>query len=156
MTLIVHSSAPVKRPVPTEAMIERRNQILGMSYGVKSLSYLLEEKKLWSCSLLGEKEYTYDSFHIKYSKWLNVPVPHIHLSPLDEPPVFRSLVKAPKRIRAEEESIENRMLSMYSPTMLRTQPSQLINFPHYLDNHFFIWPNPDLLVHRFYSCLQSF
>lgn len=55
MTLIIHSSAPIKRCVPTEGMIERRNRILGMSYAMKSLSYLLEEKKLRACGLLGEK-----------------------------------------------------------------------------------------------------
>ena len=79
MALIVHISTPIKRPVPTEAMIERRNKILGMSFGMKSLSYLLEEKKLRSCGLLVEKEYTDNWFHIKYSKWQNVAVLLKHL-----------------------------------------------------------------------------
>ena len=60
MILNVYFSTLVKRPMPAEAMIERRNQILRMSYGMKSLSYLLEERKLRACDLLGEKEYTDD------------------------------------------------------------------------------------------------
>ena len=68
--------------------MERINQILGMSYGMKSLSYFLEEKKLRASGLLGEKEYTDDWFYVKYLKWKNVLVPHKYVSPLDGPPEF--------------------------------------------------------------------
>ena len=54
------SSASVKRPVPTEVIRERRKQILSMSYGMRSLSFLLEEKKLKECGLVGKSESTDD------------------------------------------------------------------------------------------------
>ena len=119
MKFIIHSSAPIKRPLPIEGMVERRNQILGMCYGMKSPSYLLEEKKLREYDLIGEKEFIDDWFHIKYSKWQNVPMPHNYKSPLAGPLEFRSPVKTPKRSQAEQEDIENRLLSMYSLTLLR-------------------------------------
>ena len=76
MMFVVHLSAPVKRPVPTEGMIERRNQILGMNYGMRSLSFLLEEKKFRECGLVGETEFTGDWLIPKYSKWQSVLVPY--------------------------------------------------------------------------------
>ena len=50
----------------------------------------------------------------------------------------------------------NRMLSMYSLTLLNTQPNQLVSFPKHPDHNFFIWANPDFLVHRFDEGLRSF
>ena len=101
MKLVIHSSAAVKHPVPTEGMVERRTQLLGMRYGMKSLSYLLEEKKLGACGLIGEKEYTEDWFYVKYSKWENVPVPRNYVSPSTGPLEFKYPVKTPKRSQAE-------------------------------------------------------
>lgn len=57
---VVHLSTPVKLPVPTEGMIERRNLILRMNYEMRSLSFLLEEKKLRECGLVGETEFMDD------------------------------------------------------------------------------------------------
>ena len=44
---------------------------------------------------------------------------------------------------------------MYSPTLLNTRPNQLINFPRHPDHNFFIWANPDLIVHRYDEGLRS-
>lgn len=99
--------------------MERRNQIQGMRYGMMSLSYLLEEKKLQACGLIGEKEYTDDWFHIKYSKLENVAMPHNYVSSSAGSLEFKSPLKTPKRSQVEQEGIENCLLSMYSPTLLR-------------------------------------
>ena len=55
-----HSSTNIIRPVPTDEMKRRRNKILGMLYGMRSLNYLLEEQKLKECGLVGEEESTDD------------------------------------------------------------------------------------------------
>ena len=47
------------------------------------------------------------------------------------------------------------MLSMYSPTLLETIPNKLISFPHHPDHNFFVWANPDLVVHKYDSGLKS-
>ena len=104
-------------------MVARRNQILGMRFGMRSQSYLLEEKKLQECGLIRENEGTDDWNIIKYVKWEYNLVPLRYLSPSERPPKFNSPVKAPKMSRAEDEGIENCMFSMYSPTQLRIQPS---------------------------------
>ena len=43
---------------------------------MRSLNYLLEEKKLKECGLVGKSESTDDWYYIKYSKWDDVPVPY--------------------------------------------------------------------------------
>ena len=88
MRLVIHSSVGVTRPVPTEEVVEQRNQILGMRYGMKSLNYLLEEKKLKECGLIGEKESTDDGYYKKYAKWDEVPVPSNYVSPSAGPLKF--------------------------------------------------------------------
>ena len=70
----------MKRPKPTEEMKERRLQILSLNYGKRSLKYLLEEKKLKECGLLGKNESTDDRPN-KYSDWQDVPVPPDYKSP---------------------------------------------------------------------------
>ena len=70
----------MKRPKPTEALKERRLQILSLDYGKRSLRYLLEESKLRDCGLVGKKEFTDDGH--KYSKWQDVSVPLNIKSPL--------------------------------------------------------------------------
>ena len=47
------------------------------------------------------------------------------------------------------------MYSMYSPTLLNTRPNKLISFPGHPDHNFFIWANPDLIVHRYEEGLKS-
>ena len=47
------------------------------------------------------------------------------------------------------------MYSKYSPTLLNTRLNQLISFPGYPDHNFFIWANPDLIVHRYEEGLKS-
>ena len=84
-----------------------------------------------------------------------MPVPKSHVSPLDEPPVLGSPVKVPERTRSEHEGILDRMYSMYSPTLLDTRPNRLIYFPRNPDHNFFIWGNPDLIVHRNDAGLKS-
>ena len=98
-------SAAVKRTVPTEAMVERRNQILGMCFGMRSLSYLLEKKKLQECGLLGKDESTDDWFIPKFVNWQSVLVPRRFLSPSERPPMVGSPVEPPKRSHAEDEGI---------------------------------------------------
>ena len=127
-----------------------------MRFGMKSQNYLLEEKKLKECGLLGKKESTDDMYYQKYNKWDEIPVPRNYVSPSAGPLEFKSPVKTPKRTRAEKEGIENHVLSMYSLTLLRIEPSQLVNFPRCPDHNFFIWPNVDLYVHRYDSVLRSF
>ena len=80
-------SAAVKRPVPTEEMVARRNQILGMRFRMRSLSYLLEERKLQECGLVRKNESTDDWLITKFVKWQSVPLPRRYLSPLERPPV---------------------------------------------------------------------
>ena len=87
--------AAVKRPVPTEAMVERRSQILGMCFGLRSLKFLLEEKKLQECGLLGKDESTGDWLIPKFVKSDNVPRLRGYRSPLDTSPILGSPVKAP-------------------------------------------------------------
>lgn len=142
--------------MPTEEVVAWRNQILGMRFGMRSLSYLLEERKLQVCGLVRENKSTDDWLIVKYVKWDSVPVPRRYLSPSERPSEFNSPNKAPKRSRAEDEGIMTQMLDMYSPTLLNTQPSQLVSFPRYPDHNFFIWANPDLIVHRFDKGRRSF
>lgn len=123
---------------------------------MRSLSFLLEEKKLRECGLVGETEFIDDWLNVKYSKWQSVPVPLVYKSPLDRPLEFKSLVKAPKISYVEHEGIVKHMLSMYSSTLLNAQPNQLVSFPRHPDHNLFIWANPDLLVHRFDDGLRSF
>lgn len=141
--------------MPTEEMVARRDQILGMHFGMRSLNYLLEEKKLQECGLVGENESTNDWLIPKNVKWDSVPVPRRYLSPSERPPEFKSSTKAPKRSRAEDEGIVTLMLDIYSPTLLNTQPNHLVTFPRHPDHNFFIWANLDLLVHRFDEGLRS-
>ena len=101
MKLVIHSSVVVVHPVPTEEMVERRNQILEMWYGMKSLNYLLEDNKLKECGLLGEKESTDDGYYKKYAKWDEVPIPSNYVSPSIGPLKFQSPVMTVKRSRAE-------------------------------------------------------
>ena len=56
-------------------MTERRNQILSMEYGERSVRFLLEEGKLRKCGLLGKDESTDDWLFVKYSRWQQVPLP---------------------------------------------------------------------------------
>ena len=44
---------------------------------------------------------------------------------------------------------------MYSPTLLNNTPHQLVSFPKNPDHNFYIWANPDLIVHRFDKGLRS-
>lgn len=69
--------------------------------------------------------------------------------------MLRSPVEPPKRSQAEDEGILMRMLSMYSPTLLNTTPHQLVYFPKNPDHNFYIWANPDLIVHSFEEGLKS-
>lgn len=124
-----------------------------MSYGKRSLKYLLKEKKLKECGLLGENESTDDG--PKYSDLQDVPVPSNYRSPLDTNIVLGSPVQAPERTRSEYEGIFARMLSMYSPTLLVSIPNQLVSFPRLTEHNFFIWANPDFIVHKYDSGLKS-
>lgn len=47
------------------------------------------------------------------------------------------------------------MYSMYSPTLLESSPNQLIGFPRHVGFNFFIWANPDNIVHRYDRGLKS-
>lgn len=114
---------------------------------MRSLRFLLEERKLKDCGLLGEDESTDDWDH-KYTDWGDVPVPKGYLSPLNELSVLGSPVKTPERTRSEHEGILDRMYSMYSPTLIDTHPNRLIYFPRNPDHSFYIWGNPDNIVHR--------
>ena len=133
----------------------RRNQILGMRYGMRSLNYLLEEKKLQECGLLGKDESTDDWLIPKFVDWRSVPKPRHYLSLSERPPIVGSPVRPPMRSQAEDEGIMTRMYDIYSPTLLKSMPNQLIAFPKNPDHNFFIWANPDLIVHRFGKCLKS-
>ena len=112
----------MKRPIPTEAMVEQRNQILSMHFWMRSLNFLLEEKKLQECGLVGENESTDDWLIPKFVKWDIVSVPRRYLSPSERPPVLGSPVRAPKTSRADDKGILTRMLNTYSPTLLNTMP----------------------------------
>ena len=56
-------------------MVARRNQILGMLFGMRSPSYLLEERKLQECGLVVKNESTDDWLIVKDVKCDIVPVP---------------------------------------------------------------------------------
>ena len=135
-------------------MKDRRLQFLSLDYGKKSLKYLLEEKKLKDCGLFGKNESTDDGPN-KYSEWQDVLVPSNYKSPLSTTPVLGSPVYAPEWTQSEHEGILARMLSMYSPTLLETIPNKLISFPRHPDHNFFVWANPDLVVHKYDSGLKS-
>ena len=47
------------------------------------------------------------------------------------------------------------MLNMYSPTLLASTPNQLVSCPWLTDHNFFIWANPDFVVHRYDRGLKS-
>ena len=136
------------RPKRTEALEERRLQILSLQYGKRSLKYLLEESKLRDCGLVGKNEYTDDGPN-KYSDWRDVPVPSSYKSSLSEPPMLGSPVKTPHRTQSEHEGIIEHMYNMYSPTLLGTCRNRLVSCPWLADHNFFIWANPDLIVHRY-------
>ena len=114
---------------------------------MRSLRFFLKEKKLKDCDLLGETEST-DDWERKYVDWRDVLVPKNYVSPTDEPPVLGSPVKTPVRTRSEHEGILDRMYCMYSPTLLDTRRDRLIYFPRNPDHSFYIWGNPDSIVHR--------
>lgn len=128
----------MKRPVPIEAMVQQRTQILGMRFGLRSLRFLLEERKLQERGLLGENESTDDGSFRKFVKSKDVPRPRGYRSLLDTSPILGSPVKAPERTRSEDEGIVMRMHSMYSPTLLNTYPYQLVRFSRHPDHNFFI------------------
>ena len=96
---------------------------------------------------MGETEST-DEWDCKYVDWRDVPVPKNYVSPIDEPPVLGSPVKTPMRTRSEHEGILDRMYNMYSPTLLDTRRDRLRYFPRNPDHSFYIWGNPDNIVHR--------
>ena len=101
-----------------------------MSYGIRSLYFLLEEKKLKECGLLGKNESTDDTYYPKYMKWTDVPAPHTKTPPVrlsSNPHHSASLTDKP----AEQEGIEYCTGSSWSPTLLRTEPNLLMKF---LDN----------------------
>lgn len=135
-------------------MKERRLQIFSLDFGKRSLKFLLEESKLRDCGLVGEKEYTDDGPN-KYSKWQDVPVPLNYKSPLNMPLVLRSAVQALERTQSEHKGILACMLSIYYPTLVETIPNKLISFPRHPDHNFFVWANPDLVVHKYDSGLKS-
>lgn len=132
-------SSAVKRPVPTEAMEEQRTQILGIRFGLQSLRFLLEEKKLQECGLLGENESTDDWSFRKIVKSEEVPRPRGYHSPLETSPILGSPVKVPKRTQFEDEGIVMRMHNMYSLILLNTRPNRLISFLRHPDHNFLIW-----------------
>lgn len=121
------SSASVKRPIPTKEMIERRNQILNMEYGERSLRFLLEEGKLRRCGLLGKTGSTDDWLFAKYPRWQQVSVPRKF-----QRPKLVSPVKASKRSLFEGAGAGN----------------------HLPDNSS-IRANPNLAIHRFDRCPSS-
>ena len=104
---------------------------------------------------MGKHEFRDDGPFIKYPDWQDVPVPLNYKSPLNEPPVLGSPVQAPERTRSEHEGILDRMYNMYSPTFLNVCPNQLVSFPRHPDHNFFIWANPDNIVHRYDEGLRS-
>ena len=154
---ILYSSANVICPVPTEEMVGRRHQILGMRFGMRSLNYLLEEEKRLECDLVGAKEYTNNDYYKKYSKWDDVPVPRNYVDPAAGPLEFNSPVstKSLKRTATEQEGMDRRTMNLWSPTLLRIEPSQLVNIPRCPYHNFLIWANVDLYVHRYDSILRS-
>lgn len=122
---------------------------------MRSLNYLLEDKKLQECGLLGKNESTNYWPVPKFVKWESVPRPRRYRLPSETSPILGSSVRAPKRTRSEDEGIMMWMHNMYSPTLLNNQPNQLVSFPRYPDHNFVIWANPDLIVHRFDKGLRS-
>ena len=47
------------------------------------------------------------------------------------------------------------MYNMYSPTLLDTRPNRLICFLRHLDRNFYVWGDPDNIVHRNDAGLKS-
>ena len=82
-------------------------------------------------------------------------MPLSYKSPLNTSPVLGFPVHAPERTQSEHEGILARMLSMYSPTLLASIPNKLVSFPRHTDHNFFIWANPDFVVHKYDSGLKS-
>ena len=145
MTLPI--SANTSRPTRTDALESRRLQILNLHRGKRSLKFLLNEDRLRDCDLVGLNEYTDDGFN-KYIDWKDVPVPKSYKSPLSEPALLGSPVETPERTQSEHEGILDRMYNMYSPTLLDTRRDRLIYFPRNPDHSFYVWRNPDQIVHR--------
>ena len=86
-------------------MKRRREQILGMSYRMWSLNFLLEEEKLRDFGLLGKSETTNDAYYPKYVKWTDVPALHSKTPPprlVFDPRPSANLVEKP----TEQEGIE--------------------------------------------------
>lgn len=79
-------------------------------------------------------------------------MPLKYKSLVSESPVLGSPVQAPERTQSEHKGILDRM---YSPTLLNTCPNQLVSFPRHPDHNFFIWANPDYIVHRYEEGLKS-
>lgn len=144
-----------------------------MSYGMRSLNFLLEEQKLRECGLLGEKESTNDSYYTKYAQWTDFPapraktsvpgwktVPHVDSVAAFFPEDLESHSPPPtilvKRTPVEQEGMDYRTRRLWSPTLYRIEPNQLVYFPRNSDHNFMIWANVDLLVHRNDSKLRSF
>ena len=140
-------SANTSRPTRTDALESRRLQILNLHRGKRSLKFLLNEDRLRDCDLVGLNEYTDDGFN-KYIDWKDVPVPKSYKSPLSEPALLGSPVETPERTQSEREGILDRMYNMYSPTLLDTRRDRLIYFPRNPDHSFYVWRNPDQIVHR--------
>ena len=65
--------------------------------------------------------------------------------------LYSATIKRPvptEATQSEDEGIVMRLHNMYSPTLLNTRPNQLVSFPRHPDHNFFIWANPDYIVHR--------
>ena len=61
-----------------------------------------------------------------------------------------------ERTPGEKEGIDYHTRCLWSPTLYRTDPNQLVCFPRNPDHYFMIWANVDLLVHRTDGKLRSF
>lgn len=136
-------------------MKERREQILAMSYGTRSLGILLKEKKLRQCRLLGENETTDDDYHPKYGKWTEVPAP---LAKTPPPRIESDTCPSPsqKARPIEKEGTEYCQGCDWSPILLQTEPNMLISFEKNPDFNFLTLANVDLIVHRNDSWLRSY
>ena len=126
-----------------------------MPYGMGSLGFLLEEKKLRECGLLDEYETTDDDYHPKYGKWTEVPAPIVKTSP---PRIDSDTHPSPSQeVRpVERKDVEYWQGYDWSPTLLRIEPNMLVSFEKNPEFNFWSRANVDLIVHRNDSWLRSY
>lgn len=144
-------AAPFTRPVGTKEMKARRKAILNLPYGVISLYFLLSEENLRKFQLLGAGQSTDDWSNEKHDRWEDVPILDWITSLIARTHCFMPPDVELAALEYTPKGTGEPYVPGWSPTLLRTEQSQLVSFENAPEMKFFTWANVDLAVHRYHN-----